>query len=523
MMEDVLLRVGNQILPHHKLDDENNIIENEDDSRLFHTLVKAGISFEDALRDSLKRTDEHQDRVSKNFLNKQNIQKSDNDRFIGANALSMTRVSDANENDMLDFKYLRNNKEDYLVCAKSDGMRYLLFVCNNGRVYFNDRKSQYFEVKCFVPPFFNRFVPGDGGSKLIVEYIFDGECVLNKKEAERMKKDPSYVPELQFLAFDTLVYKQLSNPLLKYEMRLKLIDEFQNKFRFYERFFEKERSEYFSLPELKNIPRIEFILKDFYECSKLDFLMTQIIEKDLLPHENDGLIFTKNNYPYLPGRNNGILKWKPNHLNTVDFFVVQNEKLSKKHENLQADDNFFIFELYSIYGNNLFFIDFMFIFNQEMFFELCGSTREYKELGVKGTIYECRYNHELISREMEKFLDDEFNLGLEFSSETVEKITSDCYVAQNWKSKHPDQKIPEPPNEYLDAFIYMVNRKTQGEHKYMVGGWEPIKSRKDKEFPNNFATAYSTIKSIFDSNISRDELLEAMRPDPEEAHKKMKK
>ena len=49
--------------------------------------------------------------------------------------------------------------------------------------------------------------------------------------------------------------------------------------------------------------------------------------KEVLPklqHDNDGLIFTPVNQPYIFGTNEGLLKWKPYH--TVDF------KLSKVHE-----------------------------------------------------------------------------------------------------------------------------------------------------------------------------------------------
>lgn len=40
----------------------------------------------------------------------------------------------------------------------------------------------------------------------------------------------------------------------------------------------------------------------------------------------DGLIFTKNHFPYLPGKNCGILKWKPDYLNTIDFLIVENTR-----------------------------------------------------------------------------------------------------------------------------------------------------------------------------------------------------
>ena len=49
-----------------------------------------------------------------------------------------------------------------------------------------------------------------------------------------------------------------------------------------------------------------------------------------LPHENDGLIFNDETKPYVLGRNEGYLKWKPAHLNTVDFLIVHNENLEHR-------------------------------------------------------------------------------------------------------------------------------------------------------------------------------------------------
>jgi len=40
-----------------------------------------------------------------------------------------------------------------------------------------------------------------------------------------------------------------------------------------------------------------------------------------LRHENDGLIFTKEECPYYPGTCEEIIKWKPKELNTIDFIL----------------------------------------------------------------------------------------------------------------------------------------------------------------------------------------------------------
>jgi mRNA guanylyltransferase len=44
-----------------------------------------------------------------------------------------------------------------------------------------------------------------------------------------------------------------------------------------------------------------------------------LIENGILVHENDGLIFTVDKCPYYPGTCKEIIKWKPPHMNTIDF------------------------------------------------------------------------------------------------------------------------------------------------------------------------------------------------------------
>jgi hypothetical protein len=53
--------------------------------------------------------------------------------------------------------------------------------------------------------------------------------------------------------------------------------------------------------------------------------MPHIIEKIFkkLEHENDGLIFTEDLCPYYPGTCKSIYKWKPPHLNSIDFKLLK--------------------------------------------------------------------------------------------------------------------------------------------------------------------------------------------------------
>lgn len=74
----------------------------------------------------------------------------------------------------------------------------------------------------------------------------------------------------------------------------------------------------------ESLPQSEFWLmlhmKDIFEVWECESIFNLIDpERDLLMHENDGLIFTINACPYYPGTCNEIIKWKPPHMNTIDF------------------------------------------------------------------------------------------------------------------------------------------------------------------------------------------------------------
>jgi mRNA capping enzyme, catalytic domain len=71
---------------------------------------------------------------------------------------------------------------------------------------------------------------------------------------------------------------------------------------------------------LQNSPVFNLFMKEVYHIWDTPRLLKLIEEKDgLLLHENDGLIFTVDQCPYYPGTCDDIIKWKPLHMNTVDF------------------------------------------------------------------------------------------------------------------------------------------------------------------------------------------------------------
>ena len=81
----------------------------------------------------------------------------------------------------------------------------------------------------------------------------------------------------------------------------------------------KERIDH-DLKAQKDKPFVNIYQKDVFEIWQTPYLFEMIDHKDgVLLHENDGLIFTIDACPYYPGTCEQIIKWKPPHMNTIDF------------------------------------------------------------------------------------------------------------------------------------------------------------------------------------------------------------
>lgn len=65
---------------------------------------------------------------------------------------------------------------------------------------------------------------------------------------------------------------------------------------------------------------MDVYMKEMFHIWDAGAIFKHILDK--LQHENDGLIFTIKAAPYYPGSCEHIFKWKPMHLNTIDFNVV---------------------------------------------------------------------------------------------------------------------------------------------------------------------------------------------------------
>ena len=232
-------------------------------------------------------------------------------------------------------------REDYYVCEKTDGIRFLMYMTRDGEQeihYLIDRKNDYYYVqKLHFPhqddPTFQRFHD---------QTILDGELVEDRL--------PNGSTQLKYLVFDCLVldgnrlvHRPLDKRLAHFkEYVLKPYDSLLKKF--------PEEKQY--LPFTVEDKSVQF-------SYALELMFKQIIPSVKKLHGNDGLIFTCKNTPYQFGTDEHILKWKPPHDNTIDFLLhivwpQLEPDLHDPNQNTQEDYLAFpeSFDLYVFHGGN---------------------------------------------------------------------------------------------------------------------------------------------------------------------------
>ncbi|KAK5949926.1 Dcp1p-Dcp2p decapping enzyme complex alpha subunit [Knufia fluminis] len=205
--------------------------------------------------------------------------------------------------------------QDYFVCEKTDGIRYLMYLTSDNVptdpsnpaaptkrvpvVYLIDRKNKYY----YVPNL--RFPHQDNPhNNFHVDTILDGELVEDRY--------PDGSSTIKFLVFDLLVIdgKDLRERTL--DKRLGYLKQFiLHPYKNWLKEFPAERH------------KQAFILED----KKTEFsyslatMFHEIIPQVKQLHGNDGLIFTCKGTKYESGTDPHILKWKPPEENTVDFLM----------------------------------------------------------------------------------------------------------------------------------------------------------------------------------------------------------
>lgn len=213
-----------------------------------------------------------------------------NNRFPGAQPVSFTK---------LDLEKLTN--EDYWVCEKSDGIRVLLFISTQGGnqgVFLLDRHNNYRQLD-------GLYFPHHEDPRLpLKNSLIDGELVIDVDPQTRNET-------LRYLCFDCLVIDDqnvMSRTLGGRYGRLK------------DWFFKPYQRMLAQFPQVVAQHPFQIAVKEM----NLSYHLEKVFEVDIpaLQHENDGLIYTRESTPYIPGTDRNILKWKPPSENSIDFKLV---------------------------------------------------------------------------------------------------------------------------------------------------------------------------------------------------------
>lgn len=238
---------------------------------------------------------------------------SETTEFIGSHPVNLSKDN---------IPYLLES--DYLVCEKTDGIRLMMFVFEK-IIYFYDRKNKFYQTDLIFDTHHL--------------FLFDGEMY---------KEDQSYV----FAIFDTLIYDSASKIDYKLNKRLGYCFEFE---KIIKKGFIKRRN--------------DSLFTNFFIIPKQMFksyAFPQVLESiKTLKHENDGLIFTPVDEPYKLCSRSFILKWKPPHLNTIDFHIkktihtgvfelfctISTDQLSAFEENRNSYSTMIFFDYYIAYND----------------------------------------------------------------------------------------------------------------------------------------------------------------------------
>ncbi|KAG5940441.1 mRNA-capping enzyme subunit alpha [Claviceps pazoutovae] len=190
-------------------------------------------------------------------------------------------------------------KQDYYVCEKSDGIRYLLYSTSDEEGsethYLIDRKNDYW----FIANRNLHFPLENNTQAFHTGTLIDGELVWDSLPDG--KKEP------RFLVFDCLLMD--GNKLMDRTLDKRLAYFKQRLYAPYKKLFKE-------YPEELQFQPFFVEMKPFQLAYGIEMMFKQVLPN--LKHGNDGLIFTCRNTPYRHGTDPHILKWKPPEENTVD-------------------------------------------------------------------------------------------------------------------------------------------------------------------------------------------------------------
>ena len=398
--------------------------------------------------------------------------------------------------------YFTHFPERFLLCEKSDGVRYLLIQYKNGICHLVGRNLQFYEINISerLPP---SYYPKE---EWTIDYLLDGELILDDVNEEYDDKSKfiklnGKFKKINFLIFDAVVIKGINIGYLPFRNRLielnklfkeeygiskyvkncaksyinKLKDELKtNKSSNNSKSLDFPNPNKLEKEILKIIPGtvttnyvnnkyITLYMKDYFNFNDVERLNEFI---KLLPHHNDGLIINVDDYPYYSGQSCEIFKWKPIEMNTIDFEIKYNKEKSK----------------YLLYVTNNE-TDGKTISNLTPVEILCFESDDEKENFSK--IYN-RYENKLIA---ECFYDA--NLS------NKETAINNYYLSKI--KSNTNEKIPMNLDDFPNDNIKLDLQK-------LKGGWRFQRLRNDKS-SGNYISTYQNIKVCIKENLHMEEIL----------------
>ena len=399
-----------------------------------------------------------------------------NFNFPGLQVINMDREK---------LNYFTHYPDRFLLCEKSDGVRYLLVQYKNGKCHLIGRNLEFFEIV-----YSEKLPPPYAGITLFnnwsIEYLLDGELILddvdeNSDDKTNIIKVKGKNKKINFLIFDAVVLKGSNIGFCPFKKRLEelskvflgeygiqkyvksrgkmFIDKYKLELKHSFIKIDKLRKSFETAVHSPTGKVISLYIKDYYTFNKVEKLNEMI---KLLPHHNDGLIINVDDYPYYSGQSCEIFKWKPLDMNTIDFEIEYNENINR-----------YILYITTKEGNVPVEI-------------LCFGSDEEKKNFEKD------------------FKKNKLNIGECFYDS---ELNNDEAIINNYN--YTLSKIKTDNNEDIRSLFNSFSNKIPKDREKYKGGWRFQRFRNDK-LSSNFITTYQNIKICIKENVHMDEIIQTL-------------
>ncbi|XP_037570170.1 mRNA-capping enzyme [Dermacentor silvarum] len=185
-------------------------------------------------------------------------------------------------------------EKEYMVSWKADGTRYMMLIDGENEVYFIDRDNCVFQVS-------NLYFPRrKDRTQHIQETLVDGEMIIDEDNGRKVPR---------YLIYDIIRFQGEEVWGVDFCRRLTCISR---------ELYEPRKAAMQEGRINRDNEPFGVRHKQFWDAAVTYKLLSDKFAQSM-PHELDGLIFQPKMDSYVCGRANDVLKWKPPHLNTIDF------------------------------------------------------------------------------------------------------------------------------------------------------------------------------------------------------------